>query len=201
MNLVKAAVLAVVLAATGCMEASGGAAGDAGAQGVPGPQGPAGPQGPKGDPGPQGPAGNSGTSGAHTTVYVDADGQEVGDAFLTHFDGAGRAWSIATDGGVTVTDYSIYEVTAAADCSGPRRLVDVNVRGRVVFKAGDGGLRVRGDTVATEHISPLGRPLPDGGCGSWGNTWDGYGSFLLPPAENIPWPSFRYRPPLHLERR
>lgn len=201
MNLVKMAALAVVLAAMGCVEAAGGAAGDAGAQGVPGPQGPAGPQGPRGDTGPQGPAGTGGASGGHHTVYVDADGQEVGDAFLMFFDGSDRGWSVATDGGLAVADHSAFEVTATSDCSGARRVVDVNIRGRVVFTVGDGGLRVRGDMVPTEYISPLWRPLPDGGCGSWGTTWDSYGSFPLPPPQAIPWPTFRYRPPLHLERR
>lgn len=194
------AVLAVALAATGCMEASGGAAGDAGAQGVPGPPGPVGPQGPKGDPGPQGPAGSDATHGRRS-VYVDADGTEVADAFLSHFDEAGRIWSIASDGGVSVPNYSTYIATTAADCSGPRRMLEIGIRPRLVFTSGDGGLRVRDDTAAAEYVPLRGSPLPDGGCLAIGTAWDSYGSFPLPPPQDIPWPSFRYRPPLHLERR
>lgn len=134
-------------------------------------------------------------------MYVDADGQEVGDAFFTYFDASGRTWTISIDGGVAAADYGTYEATQAADCTGPRRVLDINIRARAVFTAGDGGLRVRGDTTPTEFIPMRGRPLPDGGCAAWEPFWDAYGSFPLPAPQNIPWPSFRYQPPLHLERR
>lgn len=193
------AVLAVALAATGCMEASGGAAGDAGAQGVPGPQGPAGPQGPKGDTGPQGPAGTSG-AGGERLAYVDADGKEVSGFNYSFIDSNGRIWAFGLDGGVDAPDYTAYEVSEAADCSGPRRVMEA-AQPRVVFRVGDGGLRIRPDTEAAEVGRIGGIPLRDGGCTVADPIYRTVSSYPLPPPQNIPWPSFRYRPSLHLERR
>lgn len=204
MNLVRMAVLAVALVATGCTQTSGGV-GDAGAQVVPGPPGPAGPQGPKGDPGPQGPAGPSGGAAGvagETMVYVDADGKEILPWHGTVFDSSGRIWQLQPDGGISANELSseYYEVFESSDCSGPRRLVAV-YNPRIAFRIGDGGVRIRPDDAAADYREMKSSPRPDGGCQPAIALWAVYGSIPMPAPQNISPPVLNYRAPLHLERR
>ncbi|RJS14517.1 hypothetical protein DRW03_34890 [Corallococcus sp. H22C18031201] len=207
-------VFCLSIAAVGCSKSEGergppGSAGEPGVQGAVGPMGPAGPQGlagpmgSAGPTGPQGPVGPAGPSGDNM-VLVDADGRVVSHWSGQIIDSSGRVWGVNanfSDGGVAIPDYSSYEVTRAADCSGPRRLIAV-LAPRVVFTAGDGGLRVRPDTAASEVGLMQGQPLADGGCATMHPLYsETYGSIPLPPPESIPLPPIHFRPPLHLEKR
>ena len=188
------AVLAVMLVATGCMEASGGAAGDAGAQGVPGPPGPAGPQGPKGDPGPQGPAGSSGNS-VPVAVYVDADGRVAGVYPSPCFDAEGHHWQLDVERAecMAIAGSTVY---ATADCTGPEYTYANPPR--AVFTAGrDGGTRARDDRQASKMVGVRSALLTDGGCST--GTPVNQRVIDMPPARALAPPVHGLTPPLHLE--